>query len=208
MTFQEAWKNFKGKSLFRAILKNENYDVHYVKTNNTGIMREGLAIVSNFKQADKKYSYKLPYSKFFGKRVMLVSEVIINQNEKIYVINVHLSPFGDRKHERVEQLNFIIKKIQNRFSDKPVVLTGDFNQEEDKEFFAPLKEIGFSYSAPKEIYGCTFCNDNPYSDGNWNSKLDYIFYQKRFLKLINVRKTFVGNPISDHYGIRSEFTLL
>ncbi|OUR96214.1 hypothetical protein A9Q84_07600 [Halobacteriovorax marinus] len=208
MTFQEAWKHYRGKSLFKAFLRNEDYNVHYVRSNNTGIMKEGLAIVSTFQQSGKKHSFKLPFSKFFGKRLMLVSEIAISAEKSIYVINVHLSPFGDRKHERIEQLKFIIEKIKNRFSDKPIILTGDFNQDQEKDFFSPLLKIGFSYSARKEKVGCTFCDDNPYTDGDWNSKLDYIFYQKKFFELLNVRKTFEGHPISDHYGLRAVFNLL
>jgi endonuclease/exonuclease/phosphatase family metal-dependent hydrolase len=207
MTFQEAWKSLSGKSLYKKIVSDQNLDIHYYKTNNTILIREGLAIASTFKQVGKKVGYKLPFSKkFFGKRVMIVSKVRINKELEVYVMNVHFSPFGDRKHERVAQLNFVIDKIKNNYNDLPIILTGDFNQDEDDEFFKPLYDLGFSASSKKEDIGCTFCDDNQFTDAPFNSKLDYIFYQKKFFKVINVRKTFLEDPISDHYGIRVEFS--
>lgn len=207
MGFQEAWKSFSGKSLFKHYVDDTNLDVFYYKTNNTVIIREGLAIATNLKMVGKRLGYKLPYSKkLFGKRVMLVSTIKLSENLDIYVINVHFSPFGDRKHERVAQLEFVINKIKNKFYDKPVIILGDFNQEEDFEFFKPLMNLGFSPSATKKEIGCTFCEVNEYTDAPFNSKLDYIFYQKEFFKVDEVRKTFVENPISDHYGIRVEFS--
>jgi endonuclease/exonuclease/phosphatase family metal-dependent hydrolase len=209
MTFQEAWKSFSGKSLYQHYVQDQDLSIHFYKTNNTIVMKEGLSIASKYKHIGKKLAYKLPYSKrFFGKRIMLVSTLKITRDLEVYVINVHFSPFGDRKHERVKQLEFVLDKIQNRFNDKPVFLTGDFNQDEDREFFKPLVDLGFSASAPKRIYGCTFCEENPYTDAPFNSKLDYIFYQKKFFKLENVRRTFVEEPIADHYGIKAEFTSL
>ena len=209
MTFQEAWKSIGGKSLFNIFIENEELNVHYYKTNNTIIIREGLAIASTFDQVGKKLAYILPHSKkLFGKRVMIVSQVKLADEKEIYVINVHFSPFADKKHERVDQLNFVIDKIKHNFSDKAVLLTGDFNQDQDDEFFQPLYELGFKASARKEQIGCTFCSENPLTDAPYNSKLDYIFYQEKYLKLENVRKTFTENPISDHFGVRAEFSYL
>lgn len=207
MAFQEAWKSFSGKSLYKQIIANQNLDIHYYKTNNTVLIKEGLAIASSFKQVGKKIGYKLPFSKkFFGKRVMIISKVKIDKELEVYIINVHFSPFGDRKHERIAQLEFVIDKIKSKYNDSPVILTGDFNQDEDHEFFKPLYDLGFSASSSKDDIGCTFCEDNQYTDAPYNSKLDYIFYQKKFLKLQNVRKTFFDDPISDHYGIKAEFS--
>ncbi|WP_127716611.1 endonuclease/exonuclease/phosphatase family protein [Halobacteriovorax sp. HLS] len=207
MTFQEAWKSIGGKSLFNVFIENEELNVHYYKTNNTIIMREGLAIASTYEQVGKKLAYTLPHSKkIFGKRIMIVSKIRLSNEKEIYVINVHFSPFEDRKHERVDQLNFVIDKIRNHFSDRPVLLTGDFNQDQDDEFYRPLYDLGFRESARKDQIGCTFCSENPLTDAPFNSKLDYIFYQEEFLKLENVRKTFTENPISDHFGLRAEFS--
>ena len=207
MTFQEAWKSISGKSLYRKIVADQKLDIHYYKTNSTILIREGLAIASTFKQIGKKVGYKLPFSKkFFGKRVMIVSKVKLDHDLEVYIINVHFSPFGDRKHERVAQLDFVIQKIKNTYNDSPVILTGDFNQDEDSDFFKPLVELGFSASSKKETIDCTFCADNQFTDAPFNSKLDYIFYQKKFFKLLSIRKTFLEDPISDHFGLKAEFT--
>ena len=209
MSFQEAWTSFSGKSLYSEYVSDPSLSINFLKTNNTIVIKEGLSIASKFEHVGERFAFKLPHSKrFFGKRMMQVSTLKIPQGPEVYIINVHFSPFGDKKNERIDQLNFVIDKIQNTFNDRPVIITGDFNQDEDQDFFSPLKAIGFRSSATKAEVGCTFCETNIYTDEPFNSKLDYIFYQSDIFKVESVRKIFVENPISDHYGMRAELSLL
>lgn len=203
MSFQEAWKSLSGKSLYNEILKKESFETHYVRTNNTVVIREGLSTISTFPQDEKKFHFKLPHSKIFRSRTMLVTRIKLPSSREIYVANVHLSPFADGKNERSDQLKFILKTLKDDFSNLPIIITGDFNQEADPDFFTPLKKAGFSSS----LTGlCTYCgNENPYTNADYVSKLDYIFYQKDFFSLIDSRRIFINRPISDHYGVRAKF---
>ncbi len=203
MNFQEAWKSIGGKSLYNEILNKGDFQSHFVRTNNTVIIKEGLATISKFPQDDKKFNFKLPHSKVFRRRTMLVTKVKLPSQKEVYIANIHLSPFEEGRSDRDDQLLFILKILKNDFSHLPIIITGDFNQEEDKSFFTPLIAAGFSSS----LEGlCTYCgNENPYAKSEYVSKLDYIFYQKSYFDLIDARRIFVNNPISDHYGLRVEF---
>ncbi len=202
MNFQEAWQSFTGKSLFNTIVKKEEFNTHYYRTNNTLIIKEGLATLSRFEILEKT-AFELPHSKLFRKRTMIITKILSPTKKELYMINIHLSPFTQGKDERVDQLDYILKKIESDFNDAPVILTGDFNQEEDENFFTKLVDAGYTSTLPGI---CTYCaNENEYVDSEYVSKLDYIFYPKEVFQLQRARRTFVEKPISDHFGIKAEF---
>lgn len=205
MNFQEAWESIGGKSLYNEFTKKDSFNTHYFRTNNTIVIKEGLSTISKFEFDNKKYNFKLPHSKLFRRRTMIITKVKLKSSKEVYIANVHLSPFSDKRKERDDQLEFILKTIKDQFSDLPIIIAGDFNQEEsDSSFFSPLRKAGFVSSLSGQ---CTYCsNENPYTNSEYISKLDYIYYQPKYFEINYARRTFVNNPISDHYGIKVELT--
>lgn len=204
ISFQETFKyTFSGKSLFNIFLGITNYNTHFFKTHNVIVVKEGLANASRFRM---KHPYRklLPYNKFFSKRPLLVSTIETPIGE-VKVMNLHLSPYPDKKYQRIAQIKYVAKLIKRRFKDDNLIILGDFNQPDDGTFFDPIKDLGFVRTMSDDA--CTYCADNPFVNNGIISKIDYIFYRPSKLKLVNAQRIFKNHPISDHYGVSAEFEL-
>jgi endonuclease/exonuclease/phosphatase family metal-dependent hydrolase len=202
IAFQEAWNNLKGQSLYNAFLRHGNYRSNYVRTNNLFAMKEGLAIASRFKLIGKRMVKELSYSRWMSKRI-LMGGLYQTPFGKMYLFNLHLSPYSKGQSRRVTQIKDVRDFLLTMNRELPVLLMGDFNQDikDFPEFFKPLEDLGLKVA---ELDECTYCAENPYTD-QFTSRLDYILYSKKHFKINKVQRIFVDNPISDHYGVAASF---
>ena len=103
-------------------------------------------------------------------------------------------------------MQFIIKYIKTNLNSVPVVVLGDLNQYPSSQALRAFVDEGFTDSLDwKEK---TFVpNENPYNDSKYGAeRLDYVLYRPSQLKLLSSSIMFKKNVVSDHYGIKAEFT--
>ncbi len=203
VVFQETWKHIFGLSLYKVFLKETGYNQSFCKTAEYILMSEGMGVASKYKQ--EKKCIELPYSKLFAQRYMIISTISI-EDQEISVLNVHLSPWNDE--ERFAQLFFIADYIENNLLAQNVILLGDFNMESfHPYFFSPLVLLGFSNVDNDVNHLCTYCMESPYNEATRSRKIDYIFYRKTDLELIDFGKWSETLPVSDHSGLWAKFSI-
>ncbi|AIO19684.1 hypothetical protein KQ51_01810 [Candidatus Izimaplasma bacterium HR1] len=127
-----------------------------------------------------------PKSLFYPKRCMVINEVQINRNKKLFIINIHLSAYDKDGMYRSKQIAHILKYITNLYNNKEnyIIVGGDFNLLLDKTKYNDEMPDWVSL-LPKELYDSEFrvvfdkntntvrSQDRPYQEGiNFETIID------------------------------------
>lgn len=138
---------------------------------------------------------------FYLERLAQVATIKI-ENKDVIVINIHFEAYD--KPTRIKQLNTVIDLFNTYRKEYPTILLGDFNSDPSYEDPAvdklfTLNNVG--NAAFNDVYDFTFSSANPIK------RLDYIFYSKNSIEMIesNVLKQF--GEASDHLPIEMKFKL-
>ena len=140
-------------------------------------------------------------------REPLLIDFYINR-KKITIINFHSRPFKKDPKPEIKNLStYIIDSLQT-----PLILTGDFNTNENHNVFLSLKNKGFKSTVQDTKttlkWSCT--------GGNYlNYAIDNIFYSEKILKIKGKVIDFVklcdhlneARKLSDHLPVYLEFQL-
>ena len=140
------------------------------------------------------------YDSFYLDRLAQVAKIDLGP-EQLVLINVHLEAYD--KATRNDQMTKVIN-LYNRFAEQyPTILLGDFNSD--------LKDRGASVHRLLKLQGigCTQANAsvNTFNSESPTMRLDYIFYNKRFIEEVaaEVPKNF--NSASDHLPVYMRFKI-
>lgn len=98
-----------------------------------------------------------PKSLFYPKRCMVVNEVQVTRNKKLYLINIHLSAYDLNAMYRSKQIAHILKYIKNVYNNKEnyIIVGGDFNLLLDKSIYS--KDMpSWVGVLPEELYASEF----------------------------------------------------
>ena len=124
------------------------------------------------------------------------------ENKDLIIINVHLEAYDKPTRER--QLDVVIDLFEKYKNAYPTILLGDFNS--DIEYENPainkiitIDEIG--NAAFDSNYDFTFSSANPFK------RIDYIFYSKNSIELIDSKVLIQFGEASDHLPIEMTFRL-
>lgn len=124
------------------------------------------------------------------------------ENKDVIIINVHLEAYDKPTRER--QLDVVIDLFEKYKNAYPTILLGDFNS--DIEYENPainkiitIDEIG--NAAFDSNYDFTFSSANPFK------RIDYIFYSKNSIELIDSKVLIQFGEASDHLPIEMTFRL-
>lgn len=144
------------------------------------------------------------------RRICTWAELRIKETDEIYVhVNCHLDHVSSLARENGVKL--ILSFIEENFSGKPVVFTGDFNSQPDSEAYQAVAASGMRDSrlTAKEIFAYgTWHDGNPklMGDGEY---LDYVFVNDLVTPLVYKTLT-VGVDsrfVSDHFPIYADVEL-
>ena len=127
---------------------------------------------------------------------------VMIENKDIIIINVHLEAYDKPTRER--QIDVVIDLFNKYKNDYPTILLGDFNS--DIEYENPainkiitIDEIG--NAAFDSNYDFTYSSVNPFK------RIDYIFYSKNSIELIDSKVLKQFGEASDHLPIEMKFRL-
>jgi endonuclease/exonuclease/phosphatase family metal-dependent hydrolase len=186
-------------SLFKGEVRHtETYSFH---VNNEGGLLDGIRDAFNVKKA-----------------FHVVTARVETLDEDIFFINTHLHPTSSsvRITQLIDLLNW---RLQNQ--THKMILSGDFNATFDTlehTFVTSLLQVGDSLDLALGGYKpgvCTYCKENRLGWLSDDRVFDYVFFSNvgstnSELKVIdgtvNLRGT-AKNPLSDHYGLRIQFSL-
>lgn len=143
---------------------------------------------------DNKYPRICTWAKLFDKF----------SGKEFFVINVHLDHIS--KESRIKSAEAVIEKIKT-LENLPVIITGDFNSNEDEETIRILKNYGFVDSFrklnPESNNEGTFNGFNGTDSGD---RIDFIFVSKNFNVISSeiIKTNRNGKYPSDHFPVMSK----
>jgi len=155
------------------------------------------------------------YRAFYLDRLAEVGVILISDELQLCIINVHLEAFSQQT--RIQQARELIG-IYRRYAEKyPVFLVGDFNA------VPPYEEIrGTKYEEPTITYFRTepgleevMLKDKmelsdtasyTFSSAQPAGKIDYIFYTKSSIEVIEAHVVVEAGEASDHLPLMATFT--
>lgn len=115
-----------------------------------------------------------------------------NSGFEFYFYNTHFDHVGEKA--RQESAKLILKKINEKGGNTPVLLTGDFNVDQHSESYKLLnlsKKLKDSYHLAKLNYGASGTTNGFKVNSTTNSRIDHIFVSEDF----NVTKHGILNDI-------------
>ena len=154
------------------------------------------------------------YNAFYLDRLIQISEVEVN-NQTLIIINVHLEAFDQVTRE--EQSKILINYIKKYIDQYPLLVVGDFNSRppfsgvtsnSEETIRLILKIPGMVTAITERVYMedperyMTFSSDKPYE------KIDYIFYNTRFIRNLEAETLHEAGMASDHLPVFMKFVLI
>ena len=163
---------------------------------------------------------EFPKSLFYPKRCMVINEIKINRNKKMYIINIHLSAYDKGGMHRSEQINHILRYIKNLYNEKEnyIIVGGDFNFLFDKKSYSKNMPEWVTVF-PDEVYESEFrvifdprvntvrSEDSPYEKGrNFETIIDGFIISPN-LTVSKIETHDLGFEYSDHNPVTLSFKL-
>lgn len=204
-----------------------NWDKRYVPfpywppSAHFGSMLSGQAVLSKFpiKESrtivlDKPQAAPFYYQAFYLDRLIQLVELQMGSTDLV-VLNVHLEAFDQETREA--QAEVLLNYVDSLVADRPLLVIGDFNarppfaqeqvtQEKTMSLFYEHPQL--SAAIPKSDYTnnessyFTFDTSEPYE------KLDYIFYNHKFIQALGAKVITEAGQISDHLPVYLSFTFV
>ena len=180
-----------------------NYDTHY------GEVYSGQSIISKFPLKDtKRVVLKRPENLSFHRDAFYLDRLAQHAKVEIdgkilYLINVHLEAFD--KATRVKQIKNLVEFVKGVKEKMPLLLVGDFNSNIDFSEagiheLANLPEMTYAITGTKN-QSQTFPSETP------TERLDYIFYNQNFIKMVEAKVLTEFGTVSDHLPVMMSFRL-
>lgn len=140
------------------------------------------------------------YDSFYIDRLAQVNKIKIREHT-LLLINVHLEAY-DAKTRKLQMQE--VKKIYLKYYKKyPVILLGDFNSD------IHFEEAGIHLFLKLPETGCAAFDDNisqnTFSSESPTQRLDYIFYNKKFIQEIDAKILTQFDLASDHLPLLMKF---
>ncbi|MGZ3692920.1 MAG: endonuclease/exonuclease/phosphatase family protein [Bdellovibrionota bacterium] len=147
-------------------------------------------------------------------------EAKLDHGPNILFLNTHTHPTNEaiRAAQMVQLANTVLIESPNA-ATLPVIFTGDINSTPTSLELSILEKVLLLRDAYEETHGkygseCTYCESNPLSWGGGDRVIDFTLFRnsptvtlKPLKSEINLQGT-QGNPLSDHYGVRSQMAFV
>ncbi len=190
-----------------------NWDEHYVPypyypvSMHFGEILSGQSVLSKFKILNQERLVlerveDTPFWRdaFYLDRIAQVITVLIN-DEELKLINVHLEAFDKpTRKKQSKQVESLYKKYASEY---PTILLGDFNSDptDDAATIKVITQIPGIRKAITDNSLKTFPSDSP------EQKLDYIFYNEKYIEKIEAKVMYDFGDASDHIPVFMKFRL-
>ncbi len=189
--------------------------VHFKKMFSGQSVLSMYPVIKNKRIVLKRPKNPFYYNMFYLNRLIQETKVKIGENLLI-IMNIHLEAFD--KSAREEQAEFVLEYYRKNFKNKfPVIILGDFNcvppDSDKKNNFSDEPETDYReektirlFLNEKSLYEALPGNKknlNTFPSVNPDRKLDYIFYSKDKIEMINASIYEIHS--SDHLPVMLNF---
>lgn len=166
---------------------------------------------SNFVVLPKPVNAPFYYNAFYLDR--LIQKVWLKTKKgDLLVMNVHLEAFD--QETRVLHVKEVIKEYKKYADTMPVLLIGDFNSRA-MDAKGPLNESvrgmfnvpGLAAAITDSLFVANPQKNYTFSSGEPTEKIDYIFYNTRFIQKTETRVVQEMGEASDHFPVWMRFVL-
>ncbi len=193
--------------------QNINWDKKYVPfpyypiSLHFGKILSGQSILSKYPilqqeriELKRNTSNPFYYDSFYIDRLAQVTKIQIN-DQFLILINVHLEAYDQETRKlQMQQVKTIYLKYYKNF---PTILLGDFNSD------ISFENAGINLFLKLPDTGCAAFNaeipENTFSSETPTERLDYIFYNKQFIKEIEAEILTQFELASDHLPLLMKF---
>lgn len=163
---------------------------------------------------DKPKNNPFFYNGFYIDRLAEIATVKTGNGKELVIINVHLEAF--EQYARIEQAEELLRIYRRFAGDFPVVLIGDFNavppypevigtEDEESTITYFLKEPNTGEALLDRRFDIHDSSSYTSTSEDPVKKIDYIFYTKDKLRLINSFVVHEAKTSSDHLPVMAEF---
>lgn len=130
----------------------------------------------------------------------------------LLVMNVHLEAFD--QETRIMHVNLVIEEYLKYAEDFPVLLIGDFNSRAVgpegpiNESARKMYEVpGIAMAITDSLFAINPAKNYTFSSGEPVEKIDYIFYNSKFIEKIDSKVVQEFGEVSDHFPVWMQFVL-
>lgn len=181
-----------------------------------GEMLSGQAILSKYPLSNeetivlqKPGNAPFYYNKFYLDRLVQIADVQVG-DRVVKVMNLHLEAFDA---ETRESQAVIVKEVYESYADDmPVILMGDFNSEpewatpEDRALEIISKAKNLESAIPAPGAATDYSSVYTFSTGKPEIAIDHIFYNPKYIALVEWEVLQEAGEISDHFPVLMKFT--
>lgn len=211
-SFEINQQNEIAKIGYNYIAQTINWDKNYVPypefpiSMHFGKILSGQSILSKYKiyscdriPLQRNKTNPFYFDAFYIERLAQIAKIKI-QNKTLVVINVHLEAYHkETRRKQTEEIIEIFNKYSNEF---PTILLGDFNSDREYDnasinLILKLPKIGSAAYPDKK--------NNTYSSEKPIERLDYIFYNTKYIDYIDGEILSDFGLASDHLPLKMKF---
>lgn len=199
------WKSF-GEGRFKGGYENERNAIFY-RSDIFELLEQNTIWLSETPNVVESISWNssLPRIVTYGKFRT------IKDNFEFMFFNTHLDYMSPEA--RTGGLKVVVNEM-SKYSDLPIILTGDFNMHPDDDSFASLNKLSdkiiSTYEQFKEEFGETMLTYHDFKGDKVGKPIDYIYYTIKDFKLLETKILYEKKDntyLTDHYPVFSKFII-
>ena len=219
-------KEITNQSNFNYSAKAVNWDKQYVPfpywpiSQQFGKVVSGQAVLSQYPILEssihtlvKPEGNPFYYNAFYLDRLAQITKIKIGK-KTLHIINIHLEAFhGDTREIQIKTVLGIV----HQYSEKhPVILCGDFNStppeasnpwQNDNVIRTMLADFQLEMAINMDANKANESNYYTFNSEDPDRRIDYFFYNPKFIKILDARVLTEAEQISDHLPVWMKFTI-
>jgi endonuclease/exonuclease/phosphatase family metal-dependent hydrolase len=188
------------------------FQYHFGKLISAQYVMSNLEILENdYVVLPKPVNAPFYYNAFYLDRLIQKTWVKTSKGE-LLVMNVHLEAFD--QETRIMHVDAVIEEYLKYADELPVLLIGDFNSRAMGSE-GPLNESarkmfevsGVGVAIADSMFAIDPIRNYTFSSGDPVEKIDYIFYNTKYIKKLDAKVVQEAGEASDHFPVWMQFVL-
>lgn len=153
------------------------------------------------------------YNAFYLDRLAQITRIKVGKSD-LFIINIHLEAFQpETRNIQIKTVLGILHKYSEKF---PVILCGDFNStppgatnpwQDDHVIQTLLADFQLEMAINMEANKATESDYYTFNSESPNIRIDYFFYNPKFIKILDAKVLTEAGQISDHLPVWMKFKL-
>ena len=185
---------------------------HFGKLISAQYVMSDLEILKNdYVTLPKPVNAPFYYNAFYLDRLIQKTWLKTSKGD-LLVMNVHLEAFD--QETRIMHVEALIEEYLKYADELPVLLIGDFNSRAmgadgplDESARRMFEVPGLAVAITDSIFALDPAGNYTFSSGDPVEKIDYIFYNTKFIEKLDATVIPDFGEVSDHLPVRMRFTL-